>query len=256
MSHLSMPELLFLVALLVLIFVVPAVRRRKGGKQRAEVLRAMGFADSTSAQTFAAPDVLACMIYDSPALHIAEPVARGPSEMGETVIFDFTRLSDDVADVGTIVAFRTPDGLPDFEIDHALPADRLFKGGHDADIGRPGSLAKYDHRSHTWIYPDVDIPVMKRVAIEGGPAFADNFFVWSSDEGGMRRALTPAAIAALCALDENRLRVLKRMGWLMVYRATSKPTPPERYPALLQEAVQLVQKMDLTAAPVGSMQPA
>lgn len=251
--------LLFFAVLVVVIFVLPVIRKKPADNRRAEALRAMGFAALPRAQVFEHPEVLARVIDDSPVASVSNEVAKGQSKMGETAIFDLDRGSASTTYGGTnftIIAFRASGNLPDFLIQPVLPAERALHVANDVDIGMPESLAKYDRHAHKWIHPDVNLPVLKRVAIEGDPAFANDFYVWSSDAQAIRRALTSTMMSALVNLNHGNLHLIKRLGWLLVYRETSSLTPPERYPAMLQEAVELVQNFELNPEPaVGQVLP-
>lgn len=244
--------LLFFAVLVVIIFVLPVIRKKPRDNRRAEALRSMEFAALSREQVFDRPEVLARVIFDNPVASISNEVAKGPSEMGETAIFDLLASTFSSGSNWTVVAFRAPESLPDFVIQPVLPAERALHLANDADITGPGSLAKYDRHAHKWIHPDVDLPVLKRVAIEGSPAFAQHFYVWTSDAQAMRRALAPPMTSALVDLGHGNLHLMKRVGWLLVYRENVSVTP-EHYPAMLEEAVKLVQNFELKPEPAAQV---
>ena len=244
---LSNPLLLFGV-LFVAIIAFSAFRRNSESRRRAAALQSMGYARLTRQQAFDNPKLIARLIFDNAAASISDWVGKGQSAFGETVIFDFTHdMGVDSAGRPsrfTVVAFRVAHAAVDFEISHVLLLERLLHLPNEGDIVPP-HMATYDRHSHQWTRPEIDLPLLKCVAPDGNPAFAQNYRVWSSDPVAMQRVLTRAMMDALVRANDVNLHVAKRGDWLMVYRWVSSATAPGRYPALVQEAAQLAAQLDL-----------
>jgi Protein of unknown function (DUF3137) len=141
------------------------------------------------------------------------------------------------------VGFRVSAAVPDFEIRHSLLGDRFMRhpSGENAAAGSqtaaPGQAVQHSDR-----------PAQTRITVEGNPEFTKKYVVWAADEGRVRRMVTPALMDSLVALDDSNFHIRKGYDWVFLYREVAHARSPEQYPALLEEAVELVSRLDLRAA--------
>ncbi|MGH8161293.1 MAG: hypothetical protein ACRESR_03955, partial [Gammaproteobacteria bacterium] len=103
-------------ALIVAIFIVPAIWRRRTARVRGVTLRAMGFDDRPRDQAIEHAEVLACLIHDSPVSTLSNRVATGQTVLGDTAIFEIGDNGSTNQVWTSAVAFRTAPGTPDFSI--------------------------------------------------------------------------------------------------------------------------------------------
>jgi hypothetical protein len=136
--------------------------------------------------------------------------------------------------------------IPDFEILHVLLLDRFVNKAAAQNTAAPSVTG--ERKFGPFVVRPSDTPVQKRIAIEGHPEFGKRYVVWTADEAVMRRMLTPSLMDALTALNDGNLHIKKGRDWLFVFRAVMQPRPPAEFPALLEEAVGLVSKLNLRAA--------
>jgi hypothetical protein len=125
----SLPILFFggLILLILLNSVLRGSHRSARNKERSAVLQSMGFVAVPREQVFESVKATGRIIEDYATSVIFSPVGKGASALGETVIFDFQGILGD-ADTNarsTVVGFRVPPSIPDFEILHVLLLDRF-----------------------------------------------------------------------------------------------------------------------------------
>jgi hypothetical protein len=246
----SLPILFFagLVLVILLSTVLRGSRRSARNKERSAVLQSMGFAEVPREQVFESVKAAGRIIEDYATSVIFSPVGKGTSALGETVIFDFQGIMGDPATNSrfTVVGFRVPPSIPDFGILHVLLLDRFVRKAADENASAPGVTG--ERKFGPFVVRPSDTPVQKRIAIEGHPEFGERYVVWTADEALMRRMLTPSLMDALTAMNDGKLRIRKGKDWIFVFREVMQPNPPTEFPALLEEAVGLVSRLDLRAA--------
>lgn len=238
-----------LALLILLSFIVGKFKGSARGKERSAVFLSMGFVEVPCEQAFASAKEAVRIIEASAAGSIVSPVGKGSSALGETAIFEFRQLGSDAgSDLRmTVIGFRVPPSIPDFEIRHVLLGDRFFKPPAPSASGAPRMSARIEI-GPSGMVPEVLGPAQNRVVFDSNPGFAKKYVVNAADEALMRRMMTPSLMDALAALNDSNLHIVKGKDWLFIYRYALRPKSPNQYPALLREAVDLVSRLDLRAA--------
>jgi hypothetical protein len=239
--------------LIFIIFILPMFARPARKKARSAAFQSMGFLEVPREQAFESYEAASRVIEDTPSSRILSPVGKGSSALGDTIIFNYSASAggSGAIPVFTVVGFRVPPSIPDFEIHHTLLGDRFFKPSAPASPGVMRVRAGIK-LGPSGITPEVLGPAESRIAIEGNPEFSKNYVVKTSDEAAIRRMLTSGPMDALAALNDSNLNIKKGKDWLFVYRYGANPKSPKEYPTLLEEAVGLVSRFDLKAANAGA----
>lgn len=259
LGGISLP-LLFIGGLAFVIVLSSVVRRSlrsARNRERSAVLQSMGFAEIPREQVFESVKAAERVLEDYPTSVIFSPVGKGETALGETVIFDFQGSMGGASTAGrtTVVGFRVPSSVPDFLILHVLLLDRFFKKAapETAPENAAGSSGTGVRKFGPFVVTPSDTPEQRRMAIESDPEFGKRYVVWTADEAVMRRMLTPALMDALTTLNDSNLQIRKGKDWLFILRTVMRPRPPAEFPALLEEAVVLLSKLDLRAARADSL---
>jgi len=252
LGGISLPLLFFggLAFVIILSSVLRRSRRSARNQERSAVLQSMGFVEVPREQVFESVKAAERVIEDFPTSVIFSPVGKGASALGETVIFDFQGTMGDPGTGArtTVVGFRVPSSVPDFLILHVMLLDRFVNKA--AAENTAGSSETGVRKFGPFVVRPSDTPEQRRIAIESDPEFGKRYVVWTADEAVMRRMLTPGLMDALTTLNDSNLQIRKGKDWLFIFRTVMHPRPPAEFPALLEEAVVLLSKLDLRAARV------
>jgi len=214
-------------------------------QQRAAAFMRMGFAEMPTSEAFGSDaGLISRAIRDTPTATISTWAGKGKSPIGDTFVFEFNDepASSNRVNVSLVVAFAMPMTLAEFEIAHVLLLDRWFK--QQPEVGGPVPGAP-DPTTEVKLGPfrligrSVDAPMLQPVNMQDHPEFAKKYAVWAADEQAIRPRLKPMLIDRLCAMQEHDLHIKSWRNWLFIYHRAGRQIAPEKYPALVDEAVQL-----------------
>ena len=211
--------------------IVRALLPRREGQERAAAFGRMGFTEVTPAAAFGADaNLLARLSHDAPTASLSPWVETGRSAIGPAFLFEYhDEFGTGGVSSNTVVAFALPDPMPDFEVAHVEFLDRFFHG-HTRAAAPAQATAGVPSQLQVGPFALVARPLgpsaEHRVEMEGNPAFAAKYVVWSADPAATRRLRTPRLMAALLAKNDHHLHIKHATHWLMIYRLYTHPTPP------------------------------
>jgi hypothetical protein len=234
-------------------FILSPLRRSRQRKQRLAVFAAMGLHEMTAQEVFGEDTGrIARRIEDRPDSSLSQWVGKG-SRPQDTVLFEFTRGVQE-GTIGWIVAgFRLPTALADFEICHKMLLDKLGDRFIPSRKAAPAAVAPpIGVRQETKFGPlrliktkEAERAQLYEVAVQGNEDFAAKYKVWAADATMIPALLTTSFKAKLAAMDSSTLHILSGRGWVFVYHYGMRSAPPNKYPALLDEATDLVSRLNL-----------
>ena len=246
----------FIVAFVVLA-VLMAIRGSRWKKARSAAISAMGFADVERSEIFGPIKVegeeFSCRVGNLQISSIQTPVAKGTSALGETIIFDIEAHTAGLEGAGnffTVVGFRAAKEIPEFEIHHRYLLDRFLKKkfGPKAQVARPAQGQPQNIGRLQIRQPLSGAEVPNEVQMDGNREFSDNFIVLAHDPDSAKRMITASLMATLVSMNDSTLYLKKVQDWIFVYRQTGNAVRPEKYPSLIEEAVDLAKRLNLSAA--------
>jgi hypothetical protein len=250
----SATELIILGVILLLILWGSLGRQRRKDEGE-EAFAKMGFRQLPREQVFGKDwRAAAHVILDRPDSTISPSVGTGKSARGSATIFDFSHGSSSTSINFIVVGFPAPAATPDFSIAHHALLDRFvhFQAPADANAAATEPPAPTRLGPFKLVRCGPDKPVQREVVFEDNPDFAKKYVVWSIDADRIRSMLSRNLMDQLLALDAANLNIRAGQGWIFVYHQTSSAKPPAQYPALLEEAVQLVSGIQF---PMADQQP-
>jgi hypothetical protein len=258
-SHRLMPkgvsatELIILgVILLFILWRFFGAKRRKDEQE--EALARMGFRQIPREQVFGTDwRAAAHVILDRPDSTISPSVGVGTSSRGKTAVFDFSHgggSNSGRSTYFTVVGFPAPAATPDFSIAHHALLDRFVHSQSPAQAGAAATEPAAPTRLGPFklVRRGPDKPMQREVAFDDNPDFAKKYVVWSTDPDQIRSMVSRRLMDQLVALDAANLNIRAGEGWIFVYHQASSAKPPAQYAALLDEAVQLVSRIQFPAA--------
>lgn len=227
-----------LAAFIVGLWMLRRHRRVDAPEQRAELFLRMGFVESTRDQVFGDKFRSIENAIDGTGLsHLSHWIGKSSSALGETLIFDLADYSRGAAQNSscTVIGFRVGGPVPYFSISYEDSLNRLVQNAFDKATGSGAGTTPTGE-------PLFNVPLVSAEK----PDLAKHYRVHASDLEWMSRALTPAFVNALGGIDGRKLHISKwGTDWLFFYRNAIHPLSPQAYPALLQEAVDLLSLLDL-----------
>ena len=273
---------LFIAALALLILYGWLVKPRVRGRKRRAALQAMGFEDVPRNRLFTDARALGRTFPQDNRCSIRDPVARGQTALGETILLDVDGAMDtDATTVFTAIGYRVDSRLPDFRIlpmpgriEQALgnvagkaaaalvdaarnnlpPVAATTTAGAAGAPVEPPRRRAINARSVDRFFEheraaDALLENMLRCGIAiADPEFSRHYRVTGSSEVEVLAVLTPAFLHALPSPEYSKLALHKTGEWLFIYAGGwTKRLSPEQYGEWLARTTGLALLLDLHA---------